>query len=97
MAWTGRGRVAAVLCRANQLPVPQEVCVPPEMDVVACPAATLAERPLRTEQGRTPVRGLLASDKDPAPVANQTICRQPPEVRASCLNGHAGICAGDVG
>ena len=30
-------------------------------------------------------------------MAGQTVCRQSPEVGASCLNGHAGICAGGVG
>ena len=35
--------------------------------------------------------------QDHAPMAEHALRRQSPEVGASCLNGHAGICAGGVG
>ncbi len=97
IAWLGYVRLAALLRGTDQLPIPQQVRAPPQATVATRLASPVAEGPLHMGQSRPPGWGLLASASDSSHMAEQAICRQPPEVGASCHSGHAVICAGGVG
>ena len=89
--------MASLLCRPDQLPVPQEVRIPPHEAVASRLAAQITEGPLHTGESGTTGESLLAAAGDPAPVAEHAFCRQTLKVGASCPSGLAGICAGGVG
>ena len=75
---------------------PFHAAVDPHM--VEKPASALPEGSLLMATTRCIVRHAVAPCADRSSLAGPTICRQPPEVGAGCLNGHVRIwCARRTG
>ena len=97
VAGAGRQRVAELLCRPDECPLPAKLHLHPETDMAEGAAPTVATGSLQLSTAASPGGPILAQALDPTPVAGTAVRRQIPEVEAGWFNDDVRICAGGAG
>ena len=75
LAGASAPRLAEVLCRSVQLPLPEDLHVPTQAALAEDTPTELAERPHFVGQAGRPMRQAMAESAHPPPVARATFCR----------------------
>ena len=97
MAGAGGQRMAELLRRPDECPLPAKLHPCPETGMAEGAASAVAAGSLQLATAASARRPLLANAPDPTPMAEHAVRRQIPEVGAGCVNAQVRICAGGAG
>ena len=97
VAGQGHKRLAQLLCRPGERPIPGEVHTPLPAAALACPPAPVPKGPHGVGENRPPGRHPLAQGQNPPSVAGPTARRQHPREEPGALTRTPGSARGDRG